>query len=365
MSVKRKCFCKWDDCENFRSMILSKAPSCHPWVSPIVRLTFPSGKKSSPSMKSISWKVSICRHLNIDFTNSHIPEGIHIYPHHFPIALLKWRIDNPNVRWSTLLSKIEASSIVRNDFGNQRYIEYTNSMYFFLKKSMCELVIGEEMRFLFHQSPMTTRNEINSYIKQLGRGKHHKSKIKRYIISSSTFTDNFVICAEEKNNDMESTVNTKENATENDSGKAANKHNEHDNTMQIAPILLLSGLGLGLCQSVSYIHNRPTVQPPLIPGVFQLKEYLIRKFHSVQQNKELFCDDQHVKNMAKLLSGYHDVQESFVLSPIHNIIYHPCAGFSSEGVKGECHHFSLHSKSYRNRYCIECKQKRCSILRKR
>ena len=113
MSVKRKCFFRWAYCREFHSLILQKAPSNHPWVDPIVCLTFPSGEKSTPSKKSISWKVSICRFLHINVTDSHIPEGIHIYPHHFPIALLNWREDNPTVRWSTTLSKKKQAILSR------------------------------------------------------------------------------------------------------------------------------------------------------------------------------------------------------------------------------------------------------------
>ena len=91
MTDKRLCFCQWSDCKKFRQIILDKTSNDHPWSSGIVRLTFPQKKNTNPSKKSISWQVSICRHLLINNLDNDIPGRIDRYPHHFPLALLKWR----------------------------------------------------------------------------------------------------------------------------------------------------------------------------------------------------------------------------------------------------------------------------------
>ena len=131
MSKKRRCSCRWVDCEQYRELILEKAPNDHPWTASMVRLTFPSCENSNISNKSISWLMAIRRYLFDNESNYHIPLVINIYPHHFPLALWRWREDNPKVRWNTLISKTEARKIAKYDFDNNRYMEYTNSMYFY------------------------------------------------------------------------------------------------------------------------------------------------------------------------------------------------------------------------------------------
>ena len=108
MTDKRLGVCQWGDCKKFRQIILDKASNDHPWSSGIVRLTFPQKKNTNPSKKSISWQVSICRHLLINNFDNNIPGRIDIYPHHFPLALLKCRRHHPKVRWNTPIPKNDA-----------------------------------------------------------------------------------------------------------------------------------------------------------------------------------------------------------------------------------------------------------------
>ena len=191
MPDTRQCFCQWSECNNFRQIILEKTSNDHPWSADIVRLKFPPKKKANPSKKSISWRVSIRRHLLECYPDINIPEGIHIYPHHFPLALLKWRQRNPKVRWSTLIPKKDVSVIAEYDYGNMRFMEYTNSMYYMLSKlsynkDVIKQMLLPESRKLFHQSPMTTKNEINTFINSLNRDSKVLTKLQTEFDFEST-----------------------------------------------------------------------------------------------------------------------------------------------------------------------------------
>ena len=186
MTDTRLCFCQWSECKKFRQIILEKAPNDHPWSTYILRLTFPPKKNANPSIKSILWLVSIRRHLLYRNPDIYIPEGIHIYPHHFPLALLKWRQCNPKLRWSTLISKKkDAFEIIKYDYGNMRFMEYTNSMYYMLSKSSyakddIKQMLLQERRKLFHQSHMTTKSEIKTFIDRINRDSKVLTKLQTH-----------------------------------------------------------------------------------------------------------------------------------------------------------------------------------------
>ena len=135
MSKTRRCFCRWDECEDYRTQILQKAPCDHPWSSTMIRLRFTTNKNKEFLGKSIALRVAVRKHLLDNDASYCIAESLFIYPHHYPLAILSWRKDNPHIRTNTLLTKMEASKIVNNDCGNNRFVEYTNSLYYMLSQS--------------------------------------------------------------------------------------------------------------------------------------------------------------------------------------------------------------------------------------
>ena len=180
-SGKRRCFCRWNDCEDYRNQILDKAPTDHLWRSDFVRLLFADKNSGKFPKKKLSWEVSVRRHLLDNDTQYYIPLQIYIYPHHFPLALLDWRKQNPSIKWNTPIILKEAQKIDNNDFGNRRFVEYTNSFFFLLSKSTYDKekllkMCTEDTKQKFHQSPMTTRNEITSFINDFTRFRKARSK---------------------------------------------------------------------------------------------------------------------------------------------------------------------------------------------
>ena len=170
MSNNRKCFCRWDECEDYRNQILLKAPSTHPWSGEMIRLRSTANKNNEFSDKATALRVPVRKHLLDNDPNYRIADQLHIYPHHYPFAILQWRNENPHVRINTILTKNDASQIALNDFGNNRFVEYTNSLYYMLNQSSIKKVWGEEIitynsKHSYIQSPMTTRNEIRGFFR--------------------------------------------------------------------------------------------------------------------------------------------------------------------------------------------------------
>ena len=105
-----------------------------------------------------------------------------------------------------------------------------------------------------------------------------------------------------------SVVNTKNTDTENVSGIHTHVSKKIIIQVSKAAVPLISGLGLGLGLASSLIDIPPTVPPLSIPQVNHIINYFTKKLASLRGNQELFCADQYVKYMAKLLTIYHDVK---------------------------------------------------------
>ena len=88
---------------------------------------------------------------------------------------------------------MEASKIVNNDFGNNRFVEYKNSLYYILtqsnyKKENLSEISSLSSKQMYVQSPMTTRNKI--YISKLVRSSNIILKLKSlHVILSPTLHD--------------------------------------------------------------------------------------------------------------------------------------------------------------------------------
>lgn len=97
----------------------------------------------------------------------HIPVNVH----------LLFRVGTkiiPYVQWSNLSSIKEVQKIGDNCFGNNRFVEYTNSVSYVLSKSVCDkekftgncICCAKEKIW---QSPITSRNDTRFFIKGLNR----------------------------------------------------------------------------------------------------------------------------------------------------------------------------------------------------
>ena len=374
MTDTRSCFCQWSECKKFRQIILENAPNDHPWSTDIVRLTFPPKKNANPSIKSISWLVSIRRHLLYRNPDIDIPEGIHIYPHHFPLALLKWRQCNPKLRWSTLISKKDALEIVKYDYGNMRFMEYTNSMYYMLSKSSyakddIKQMLLQERRKLFHQSPMTTKSEIKTFIDGINRDSKVLTKLQTHFDFECTsesqslqFTNGATIpnakSIESNVSGCGDKISNHQSTNESDCLQASIITNEKS-------IPLLSGLGIGLGLSSTPIDINPNIVPPTIPNVTHLKDFLKKQYGSLKRHNLDFYEDNSVQEMAKLLVVYHEYKDSFIISHSDTMKYYPCHGYNLTIDKDKCSYFSLRKRNYDIVLCCNCQIRKDFVLRKR
>ena len=361
MTEKRLCFCQWSDCKKFRQIILDKASNDHPWSSGIVRLTFPQKKNTNPSKKSISWQVSICRHLLINNLDNDIPGRIDIYPHHFPLALLKWRQHHPKVRWNTPIQKNDAYQIANYDYGNKRFMEYTNSMYYMLSKSSYNKedksqMLLPEYKKLFHQSPMTTKNELVTFVNNLNRDSKVIAKLQTQF--DIELTSEMRIKKESDLSSGTDTTNNQQSGNESISSDSRNLSKEKS-------VPILSGLGIGLGLSSIQINMIQTVTPPLIPSIATIREYLIKKYASLQRCSITFHKSKSVAEMARLLSVYHDSNSSFIISPSDKMRYYPCKGYNLTSDRENCNFFSLMVRDYDTILCYNCQTKKSLELRKR
>ena len=81
--------------------------------------------------------------------------------------------------------------IAEYNYGNMRFMEYTNSMYYMLsksgnKKDELRQILLPEMRKSFHQSPMTTKNEIKTFINRLNGDRKVLTKLQTEFDIKST-----------------------------------------------------------------------------------------------------------------------------------------------------------------------------------
>ena len=148
------------------------------WAQDMVNITFTNTNINTitPS-KLVQWN-SINRYL-LDGNNtpSTIPKLVFINCHHFPMSLLNWCNNNPNIGFSTPLKLSQAISIQQLDFGHNWFTEYMNSMFLFYKLHMhirsTKLIVKfQKYKKSYVQWPITTRDEISSYATSLKRNMH-------------------------------------------------------------------------------------------------------------------------------------------------------------------------------------------------
>ena len=84
----RLCSCKWPNCENLRSSLITTLKADHVWCHNILRIVFKNRDPKTMSVKQFALYNSIRRHILKDTVQKIVPSEIYIYPHHFPTTLL-------------------------------------------------------------------------------------------------------------------------------------------------------------------------------------------------------------------------------------------------------------------------------------
>ena len=321
MPKKRKCYCNWTECEEYRVIVLAKASTDHSWQSNMIRLHFDDIKNSNMTNKKLSWLVCVLKHLISKIYDYTTPKDIYLYPHHFPLSLLNWRKNHPKIQMSTLIDINQVKAISTNDLGNRQFMEYTNYMYYMLKKSgydkhYIKKISSIDMMNRFHQSPMTTREILKYFIKELDRQSNVVSKLDTI-----------------KDTDLPST--------------------------KIEMIETVSK------KSTITIQIR-SKSPAIVPSVLNLHQRLIHKFKEDKGSRKQFYNRESVKEIAKLIHIFHRHKASFLLSKWQNIAYYTWCIPEHTIPSVACTYFTLSRRKYTVPvYCENCQDKISNDKRKR
>ena len=146
-----------------------------------------------------------------------------------------------------------SSLIVDYEYDNMRFMEYTNSMHYMLSKSNYDKddikqMLLQERRKLFHQSHMTTKSEIKTFIDRINRDSKVLTKLQTHFDLECTsesqalqFTDRATIPnAKSKDGNVSccaDKISNRQSTNESDCLQASIITNEKS-------IPLLSGLGI-------------------------------------------------------------------------------------------------------------------------
>ena len=256
---------------------------------------------------------------------------------------------------------MEASKIVNNDFGNNRFVEYTNSLYYMLNQSKVQKEIVEEQstyntKQMYVQSPMTTRNEIRGYLEQSKRLMNVNLKLQsKDELSSSSSND--------VNHSKSDIVNISDVINE----EITNA--KEDNMSRITTDAILGGLGIGLGVVQRVFNPVPSIKPLIIPSIDDIKRFFLRKYESLHYNPIHFMNDNCVIELARLLQVYHDHKDTIQISRTDQLTtqmtYYPCIRYNRSASSTRCTFFSLHGRKYKNILCAECQSEKSIDMRKR
>ena len=166
-------------------------------------------------------------------------------------------------------------------------------MYFLLRKSIYnkEHIIkmcAGDTRNRFHQSPMTTRNEIRSFLS--GKLMSTRKKIRDVETSIDKKSDLLFPTIIPSDSNISTTISELDNTI---------ISNETAATINPNPII-----------QNAEVQKRSNT-PPLVPSVSQLMQMLIKKFAACLVNHYTFCSRQSVKKIAKLLHVFYNIKDRF------------------------------------------------------
>ena len=309
----RLCSCKWPNCEETRNSAMTTLPEDHVWCQNIMRIVFKNRDPNTMSIKQFALYNCIRRHILKDEVEKIVPSAIFLYPHHFPISLLKWMNENNNAASLTQsLSYEEAGIVDAAHLGTQRFLEDSNSVYFYnmpgvhgfhnISRKECKTFYQKQ----YMKAPLTLPNEIE-FVLHARKGPQkrnlqliHNASSKKPCPTSPPIVPD---------------INSL----------------KHHNATNKKP--------------------RPT-SPPIVPDINSLKHMLIEKHKLIQGNILLFSKKKSVIEIAKLLTRFHGNFD--VIQLTDDNIFYPCIGNTNQ-IPSNCQSFKILTKRYsRTVYCDSC-----------
>ena len=101
-----------------------------------------------------------------------IPINMHISCHHFPVSLLEWRKNNPNISLTSPLSLKLTSEFSAEDYSYNRLSADTDSVFHLHNHKLNTVDSSRQPIYMSHQkwyvqSPLITCSDITSFIKSI------------------------------------------------------------------------------------------------------------------------------------------------------------------------------------------------------
>jgi hypothetical protein len=341
-----------------------------------------------------------------NITSTIMPQDCHICPHHFPVSLLEWRRNNSSTFLTTPLSRKVASDISLKELSYISLSDANNSVFHLHNHRLAKVdssrkMLGDSHQEWFVQSLITTRDEIYSLFKSINRGKRKireytckesrpvKKKCTRILNTVEIITEGISV-TEDITTDLDITMHDEiifcNNAPPgiiSHSDANVNEHidddtdilsfaspvdeNEYNKCHEGASLIKnkctiitmselqnMSGSEDNIeCDVVTSCNIRPPT-PPIIPSVTELHDELKEKFKRLCGDVELFATRSSVKEIAKILTYYHQSKISVDLG-IDKQRYTPCAS-NNEHTCEKCQFFTIHRYHWhRDVYCETCK----------
>ena len=128
----RLCTCKWPNCEEIRNSVIMTLPDNHVWCQEVIRIRFHNRDLNTMSTKQFALYNCIRRHILKEDEWTIVPSGVFLYPHHFPMSLLKWMAEkNTRTSLTQSMSDEEAQIVDKDHIGTQRFYDNSNTVHFF------------------------------------------------------------------------------------------------------------------------------------------------------------------------------------------------------------------------------------------
>ena len=320
---RRFCSCKWDNCENFRTTLLTNMSEEHVWCSKIIEIKFHNRKFDTMSVKMYALYMSIRRHILKQSDEIMVPSVIYLHPHHFPISLLTWMNKQPRIsHFSKELSAEETRSIDANHMGSQRFYDYNNSVMFYhnidLSKKLYSrnVLIDKKFMKVYVKSPLTLPSEI-------------------------TFNINTTLTSLKRKRpltiDVNPTLKSNEKELVSDCDTVSRSHNSDKACVNYA----------------AAVQVRP-MSPLIVPDIEKLKTMLVDKYANYVPDKSLFNTSKSVLEISKLLSIFHGNYDIIKLSDC--AYYYPCKNSSTDKTS-ICETFSIQQRRHStSRLCKPCRE---------
>ena len=384
----RKCSCTWKDCGLYTKQLNEVAPENHPWRSSVIRIITSAVSTQNQTENKVTFNRSI-QHYLFDNGRIEMPSTVFIAPHHFPVSLFNWRQSNPNSRFTDYLSRKEAELISSESYSMNIISASHNSVFhvhntFHTRADNSRRPVTSTYKCWYVQSPMSTRYDITSFIKSTCRTES------KYIHASHRHDlvfDSYVDSSDEMINDPNEDIDHSEYQDPDISlqilciqPEPFRYEDDHISKHTLSPdIELFFPINRHVAYEFNVAHKIPfqtstysaqpvidkdimdstdeslrSPTPPLIPCVKDLHRLLIKKYEKYGETIDLFSNRTSVKEIAKILTVFHQHKSPFALAE-NKVFYYPCATSHNPSCT-DCLMFSIHSYAFdREVFCSMCK----------